>query len=111
MEVRMQMLEQQNLQYKVFYEQARNDMRGGNGGLEISNLHQQLSAVMMLKDALNMENLELQRHLQAANRERADRAAESKHTACVICMDNLANVVCLPCKHLSLCTFCNKQQS
>ena len=26
---------------------------------------------------------------------------------CVICMDNLANLVCLPCKHLAICSLCN----
>mmetsp|Transcript_57968 Transcript_57968/g.151087 ORF Transcript_57968/g.151087 Transcript_57968/m.151087 type:complete len:286 (+) Transcript_57968:1655-2512(+) len=116
---RVQSLEQQNAQYKALYEHAKvNHFMncGQTAGAEMSSLHEQLNAVMMLKDALNLENMELQRRLQAAERDlaergRADGDAEAKqHGACVICMDNLANVVCLPCKHLSLCSFCAAQQ-
>lgn len=106
----VQSLEQQNMQrYQTFHERAI----GGScdiEGLEISSLHQQLGAVMMLKDALHIENLELQQRLAAAEHERAERH-QLKHTACVICIDNLANMVCLPCKHLALCTSCSQQST
>jgi len=107
LEERLKFLATQNQQYKMLYEQSTMPlMRGDSGEMEISSLHQQLSAVQMLKDALNKENLELHIKLEAA--QKAERN-ELKHTACVICIDNLANVVCLPCKHLALCSFCGQQ--
>mmetsp|Transcript_11657 Transcript_11657/g.36614 ORF Transcript_11657/g.36614 Transcript_11657/m.36614 type:complete len:422 (+) Transcript_11657:24-1289(+) len=107
LEDRAQFLEQQNRQYKVLYEQAKSLAMCGDGGeMELTSLQQQLSAVQLIKDALNAENVELQDKLKVA--QEAQRSA-AKHTACVICMDNLANVVCLPCKHLSLCSFCCQQ--
>lgn len=104
---RLQFLEQHNQQYKSLYEQSKSFfMCAGSGEMEIGNLHQQLSAVQLLKDALNTENVELRQKLQAAQ---SEDNKELKHTACVICMDNLANVVCLPCKHLALCSLCGQQ--
>lgn len=110
LEERVQSLERENVQYKDFYEQVQCTQLalGDCGGLEINMLHQQLNAVLLLKNALNAENLELQRLLET-ERERKQPIESSPHTACVVCMDNLANVVCLPCKHLSLCTFCSSQ--
>jgi hypothetical protein len=34
---------------------------------------------------------------------------ESKQAMCVICLDHLSNIVCLPCKHLALCSYCARQ--
>jgi len=104
---RLRGLEQRKNQYKLLYEQAQLDATcRGSGEMEISNLHQQLNAVSMLKDALNSENLELQRRV-----DEAERAKEGpRQAACVICLDNLANVVCLPCKHLALCAYCGQQE-
>lgn len=109
-EERLQSSERENLQYKDFYEQVQCTQLALSdcGGLEISMLHQQLNAVLLLKNALNAENLELQQKLEA-ERQRKDSSDASQHAACVVCMDNLANVVCLPCKHLALCTFCSAQ--
>jgi len=109
LEARVLMLEQQNSQYRAFWDQSRYtaSSSGDNGEMEIVNLHQQLSAVLMLKDALHSENCDLQQRLQSA--QQAEERKEMKHTACVICMDNLANVVCLPCKHLAICSFCSQQ--
>jgi len=106
LEARVRGLEQRTQQYKMLYEQAQRDAQcRGSGELEISSLHQQLTAVVMLKDALNSENMDLQRRLEAAQK---SQNAESKQAACVICMDNLANIVCLPCKHLALCSYCQQ---
>merc|ERR1711959_809747 len=74
--------------------------------LEIGSLHQQLSAVQQVNDALHKEKLELQERLQAS-RSQAEGARETCQAACcVICMDNLVNTVCLPCRHLALCSEC-----
>lgn len=91
-------LEQRKQQYKLLYEQALQHQAGG-GGMEISSLHQQLSAISLLKDALNQENMDLARRLEAVEK-------RPSQAQCVICMDNLANIVCMPCKHLAMCSFC-----
>lgn len=94
-------------QYKSLYEQAQMDAQcRGGGELEMQSLRQQLEAVLLLKDALNSENLEIRRRLEEAESTRQ----ASKEANCVICMDNLINVVCLPCKHLSMCTYCGMGQ-
>jgi len=105
LEERNLQLEQRKEQYKALYEQAHADAqcRGSSGELEITNLHQQLLAVALVKDHLNEENMKLQRQIEAAQK---SQRAESRQAACVICMDNLANVVCLPCKHLAICAYC-----
>uniref|UniRef100_A0A7S3TN90 RING-type domain-containing protein n=1 Tax=Strombidinopsis acuminata TaxID=141414 RepID=A0A7S3TN90_9SPIT len=107
LENRVRGLEQRKQQYKMLYSQAqRTAQYRGTGEQEIGSLHEQLDAVVLLKDALNTENMELQRRLEAATRN-----TETKQAACVICMDNLANLVCLPCKHLALCAYCDDQQN
>jgi len=97
---------------KNLYELARRDFRG-NGGieadrLEVDNLHQKLDAVMLLKGMLFKDNMELQRELETLRRSAGEGV---KLSACVICMDNLANVVCMPCKHLVLCAHCSQQEN
>lgn len=103
LESRMRSMEQ--LQLKARYQECA-DLNGG--GMEITSLHEQLDAVLLLKDALNRENLELQRRAQIAE-ERA-KSDQLECGACVICMESLSDVVCLPCKHLALCSFCKQQQ-
>lgn len=98
--------------FKNLYEVARRDFRG-NGGLEadrleVDNLHEKLDAVMVLKGMLFEDNMELQRELETLRRSAGEGV---KLSACVICMDNLANVVCMPCKHLVLCAHCSQQES
>jgi len=96
-------------QYRLLYEQAQREARcRGSGDQELSSLHEQLAAITQLKDALNEENVELLRRLDISERRRGE---ESKLGACVICMDNLANVVCLPCKHLAICEYCEQHQN
>mmetsp|Transcript_80918 Transcript_80918/g.127401 ORF Transcript_80918/g.127401 Transcript_80918/m.127401 type:complete len:524 (-) Transcript_80918:260-1831(-) len=104
-------LQEQVSHYKTLYEQAQNTfLTGDHCNLEIGNLHQQLSAVQLVKDALNKENLELHEQLQVL-KDQTD-TQETRHTpSCVICMDNLVNLVCLPCKHLALCSFCGLQDT
>lgn len=108
LEARISDLVQRLEQYKTLYEQARQDAQcRGGGELEIQSLHQQLTCIQMLKDALNTENLELRRRLEVAEIAAGD---DNKQAACcVVCMDNLANLVCLPCKHLAMCTYCGQQ--
>eukprot|EP00930_Biecheleria_cincta_P031272 TRINITY_DN2170_c2_g1_i1.p1 TRINITY_DN2170_c2_g1~~TRINITY_DN2170_c2_g1_i1.p1 ORF type:complete len:546 (+),score=117.72 TRINITY_DN2170_c2_g1_i1:148-1638(+) len=104
-------LENRKKQYKQLYEQVINERQSMTGGnMEITNLHQQLSAISLLKDALNQENLDLNRRLEEAERAKGQEEAErSKQATCVICMDNLANIVCIPCKHLAICIDCGRQ--
>lgn len=98
MQVRNMSLEQQN---QVLNSAARGDA----GGVEITSLQQQLGAAMQIKDALHIQNVELQQRLETAQQSTED--ADQKKT-CVVCMDNLPNVVCLPCKHLGLCSICSQ---
>eukprot|EP00439_Symbiodinium_sp_Y106_P039622 s2528_g4.t2 len=63
----------------------------------------------------NEENLaidvDLARRLEESERHRLNREAEPvPQASCVICLDNLANLVTLPCKHLAMCTFCGFQE-
>lgn len=76
---------------------------------ELRSLHQQLGAVQLVKDALNRENLDLHHKLRIAQEAIEARASTRRLASCVICMDNLVNVVCLPCKHLALCSFCSQR--
>merc|ERR1712064_101741 len=52
---------------------------------------------LKLKDMLFQENIGLQRELDTLMHSAGE---GMKPSACVICMDNLANIVCMPCKHL-----------
>lgn len=106
--IRVRSLEEQNQQYRAFCEQPRGWGRdaGGNMEIELDSMQQQLCAVQLLKDALNTENVELQSRLNATLESLRAEQTEHKRTQCVVCMDNLANVVCLPCKHLALCGTC-----
>jgi len=97
-------LDEQVTHYKNMHNLHAMRNSGGAGTLEIGNLEQQLSAVQLVKDKLHKENLKLHNQVQDLRRQ------ESKDgPTCVICMDNLANVVCLPCKHLALCSFCGQE--
>lgn len=105
-ERRMRAMEQL---YKASSERAPCGLFNGRREcMEIESLRQQLDAVILLKDVLNTENGELQRRIQAAEQER-DSKKEFERNACVICMDDAATVVCLPCKHLVLCPSCMQQ--
>lgn len=109
LEARNQWLEQQMGQYKATLEQKQAEQQrdfgqgGGNVAVEIQNLNDQLEAVMSIKQALNLENEELMQRLRKRDEEEKD---EVNRQHCVVCMDSLANVVCLPCKHLSMCMDC-----
>jgi len=111
-ESRAQAAEAQKQQYKLLFEESQRreaaasasyGAKPGGGELEILSLQQQLGALQMLKDALNSENVELQERFQVL-----EQAKQVPKASCVICMDNLANVVCLPCKHLAMCSFCSQ---
>jgi len=94
------------LQEQVIHHKEAN-LRGptnDGGSLEVSSLNQQLTAVQRLKDRLNKENLALHDELGALRQEQSQQAP-----TCVICMDNLVNLVCLPCRHLALCSLCGKK--
>lgn len=105
LETRNQWLEQQMEQHKALISQlhSQKEFQGtGGSDMELVNLQEQLEAVMMIKKALNTENLELQRRLEKAEA----RKEELQQGTCVVCLDNLANLVCLPCKHLAMCMDC-----
>jgi len=94
------------LQEQVIHHKEAN-LRGptnDGGSLEVSSLNQQLTAVQRLKDRLNKENLALHDELGALRQDQSQQAP-----TCVICMDNLVNLVCLPCRHLVLCSLCGKK--
>jgi len=116
---RFQAAEAQKKQYKALFEELQHqefqrskaglpstgtcNANSGGGELEILSLQQQVGALQMLKDALNVENVELQERVQAL-----EQSKQVSKASCVICMDNLANVVCLPCKHLAMCSLCSQ---
>lgn len=97
-------LEKQVNRYKSLWEQERGASNRSGGSLEISSLGAQLEAVMLIKDDLFNEVLDLRQKLQAS--QEAQNSASSGQAACVICMDRLVEIVCLPCKHLALCSYC-----
>lgn len=105
-------LQKELANYQNLHELARGDFRGTRGlevdRLEVDNLHQKLDAILMLKDMLFQENIGLQRELDTLMHSAGE---GMKPSACVICMDNLANIVCMPCKHLALCTYCSWQEA
>merc|ERR1712019_278362 len=74
--------EQRAHQYKSLYENLQASF-GGTGSMEISNLHEQLTAVMALKDALYTESVELRKRLKEAE---AKAGGESEQATCVACM-------------------------
>jgi len=112
LEATNQLMQGQVEHYKSAAEQAQRFAQGNRGtdAMEICNLQDQLSAVVLMKDALNKENLELQRRLEE-EKTKCQAQASASSASCVVCMDNLANLVCLPCKHLALCSECGSQET
>jgi hypothetical protein len=97
----VQKLELQLAQYKTLCEKMQSDSVTSDK-MEIENLRQQLEVVLLVKEALHDENLELRHRLESSQ-------LQERHTSpgvCVVCMDNLANVVCMPCRHGALCSEC-----
>lgn len=110
LEKKVQFLEArvQDLEHGKFmlHEQLRHDLQlSDSGEMEISSLRQQLNALMLLKDELYSENKALEGRLETLQQSQVE---DSKQAACVICLDNLANLVCIPCKHLALCIYCEQ---
>ena len=89
----VQKLELQLSQYKKLYEKIQSDSVTSDK-MEIEKLRQQLEVVLLVKEALHDENLELRHRLE--NSQLQERHASPG--ACVVCMDNPANVVCMPCR-------------
>jgi len=101
LEGRLRSLEHQNEQYRKFCEHPQ--VGGATMGAELRSAQEALSAVQMITAALNARNLELQRRLQAVTS--AEEGVQRKDL-CVVCLENLPNVVCLPCRHMCVCSFC-----
>lgn len=103
---RLSSTEEKMTLYKQLYdEERRAAMCRGGTGAEMANLHQQLAVVTDLKEALFKEVMDLRIRLEQNQSGDND---PGQGASCVICMDNLANVVCLPCKHLALCAYCSE---
>merc|ERR1712039_1104207 len=100
----MKAVENRKQLYKGLYERVRGEQQFRDvPEQEVVSLHQQLDAVLLVKNALHEENNDLRAQLEAAQQRSRE---ESKQAACIICMDNLANIACLPCKHSALCSYC-----
>lgn len=101
-EGQLRSLEHQNEQYRTFCE---NPQAGGAAiGAELRSAQEALSATQMVTAALNARNLELQRRIEAVTS--AEEEVRQKDL-CVVCLENLPNVVCLPCRHMCVCSFCS----
>ncbi|CAJ1438619.1 unnamed protein product [Effrenium voratum] len=66
MESRLRNVEAQKYQYQKLFEDSQGSflVNGEGRDLEITGLHQQLGALLLLKDALNSENLKLRDRIQ-----------------------------------------------
>merc|ERR1711934_713822 len=73
--------------------------------MEIASLRDQLDAVCQIRDTLFRENTVLQQKLDEQTKKECQQASVS---SCVVCCDNLADVVILPCKHLCVCPDCSQ---
>lgn len=88
------------------YEQSRSEAQVGEDlRSEVVALRLQLQEVNCAKEAVegHMATL-LRRPLPGA---RTMGGPDSKVAGCVVCLDSAANLVCLPCKHLALCSGCS----
>lgn len=87
------------------YEQSRRDARAGEDlESEVKALRLQLLELHGAKDALEGHLATLLRRPPTS---RTMGGPDSKVAGCVVCLDNAANLVCLPCKHLALCSGCS----
>lgn len=63
---------------------------------EIYTLQDQIANLAELKTLLYEENIALRNQIES----------ENYRGRCVVCIDSIADVLLLPCKHLSLCASC-----
>lgn len=105
---------QEKEHFRGLFEQAQRELRESrytsmpehNPGQEVQELQAQLEVATELKGQFYMEAEELRNQLRQAQQQ-AQQGGKKDESTCVVCMDNLANVVCLPCKHLVLCSYCS----
>lgn len=91
------------------YEQSRRETQAGeNLESEVVALRLQLQEIYGAKDALEGHLAALVRRPPTSQ---AMGGTDSKVAGCVVCLDNAANLVCLPCKHLALCSGCGGRTS
>eukprot|EP00403_Amphidinium_massartii_P047398 CAMPEP_0178456992 /NCGR_PEP_ID=MMETSP0689_2-20121128/46781_1 /TAXON_ID=160604 /ORGANISM="Amphidinium massartii, Strain CS-259" /LENGTH=442 /DNA_ID=CAMNT_0020083217 /DNA_START=46 /DNA_END=1374 /DNA_ORIENTATION=+ len=112
LEGKVENLETVKSQYQELYEQSQRswaDRNNTSPELEISNLHDQLNAMILLKDFMEQENLKLRHELESLSRPAGEESA-TRSSVCVVCLDNLVNLVCLPCKHLAMCSYCGQKK-
>jgi hypothetical protein len=95
---------------------------------ELVMIREQLEAVQTLKDVMHEENVNLQECLVQMEQEVQDLQKQqllskrpcqhkvaqdtgAKFASCVVCLDRAPTVVCMPCKHLALCSHCCDEEA
>eukprot|EP00746_Dinoflagellata_sp_MGD_P015028 gnl/MRDRNA2_/MRDRNA2_133267_c0_seq1.p1 gnl/MRDRNA2_/MRDRNA2_133267_c0~~gnl/MRDRNA2_/MRDRNA2_133267_c0_seq1.p1 ORF type:complete len:434 (-),score=114.17 gnl/MRDRNA2_/MRDRNA2_133267_c0_seq1:119-1420(-) len=111
LEEKNERLDQQCRELRMLMEQVQASSGSQVQHLEIDSLRQQLVAVQGLKYEFFEENQKLREELQVLKQKVSK--AEDKDgpvAVCSICMDNLVNLVTLPCRHLAVCQDCGFQE-
>eukprot|EP00397_Hematodinium_sp_SG-2012_P037206 GEMP01040291.1.p1 GENE.GEMP01040291.1~~GEMP01040291.1.p1 ORF type:complete len:314 (+),score=68.76 GEMP01040291.1:55-942(+) len=96
------------LQGEVKYQQQQSNQAMAaprHIAMEIDSLRDQLDAACQIRDTLFQENIALQAKLDEQSKKCCEEASVG---TCVVCCDNLADVVILPCKHLCVCNDCSE---
>jgi hypothetical protein len=79
---------------------------GRRQDMDAESMQDMLSGMRMARNMLYEENLSLQKRLAEAQIDQLAMDQPRSGSTCVVCMDNLADVVLWPCRHLALCKEC-----